>query len=196
MVLSIIGVCMALLAWAPRWNTPYLLWLLSALALGSAWLAPSARPYPLLMWAALMVAGLLFQRWMPRVTGCAVGAVLFGADLALRWTTQLPPLLDATGHTGGLIDVIGSAGCAVSICSLCCLVQRRLRWLAPLGRMPLTVYCLHILTAQWLGIWASLTGAALISYAWLACFPRGPVETVIRRITAVVKEKQNEETRS
>lgn len=195
-VLGIIGVCMALLAWAPRWNTPYLLWLLSALALGSAWLAPSARPYPPLMWAALMVAGLLFQRWMPLVTGCVVGAVLFGADLALRWTTQLPPLLDATGHTGGLIDVIGSAGCAVSICSLCCLAQRRLRWLAPLGRMPLTVYCLHILTAQWLGIWASLTGAALISYAWLACFPRGPVETVIRRITAVVKEKQNEETRS
>ena len=35
-VLGTIGVCMALLAWAPRWDTPLLLWLACALTFGSA----------------------------------------------------------------------------------------------------------------------------------------------------------------
>lgn len=42
-VLGTIGVCMALLAWAPRWDTPLLLWLACALTFGSAVLAPSSR---------------------------------------------------------------------------------------------------------------------------------------------------------
>lgn len=195
-VLGTIGVCMALLAWAPRWDTPLLLWLACALTFGSAVLAPSSWPYPPIMWATLMIAGILFKRYMPLWPGLVVGGALFALDVALRWTTPLPPLLDATGHTGGLIDVVGSVGASISICSLCCLAQRWLGWLAPLGRMPLTLYCIHVLTAEWLNVWVTVGGAIVIAYVWLAVFPRGPLETVIRRITAVVKENNREKVRS
>lgn len=195
-VLGTIGVCMALLAWAPRWDTPLLLWLACALTFGSAVLAPSSWPYPLLMWATLMIAGILFKRYMPLWPGLVVGGALFALDVALRWTTPLPPLLDATGHTGGLMDVVGSVGASISICSLCCLAQRWLGWLAPLGRMPLTLYCIHVLTAEWLNVWVTVGGAIVIAYVWLAKFKRGPLETVIRRITAVVKENNREKVRS
>ena len=195
-VLGTIGVCMALLAWAPRWDTPLLLWLACALTFGSAVLAPSSWPYPPMMWATLMIAGILFKRHMPLWPGLVVGGALFALDVALRWTTPLPPLLDATGHTGGLMDVVGSVGASISICSLCCLAQRWLGWLAPLGRMPLTLYCIHVLTAEWLNVWVTVGGAIVIAYVWLAVFPRGPLETVIRRITAVVKENNREKVRS
>ncbi|OFL92410.1 DUF418 domain-containing protein [Corynebacterium sp. HMSC055D05] len=195
-VLGTIGVCMALLAWAPRWDTPLLLWLACALTFGSAVLAPSSWPYPPMMWATLMIAGILFKRHMPLWPGLVVGGALFALDVALRWTTPLPPLLDATGHTGGLIDVVGSVGASISICSLCCLAQRWLGWLAPLGRMPLTLYCIHVLTSEWLNVWVTVGGAIVIAYVWLAIFKRGPLETVIRRITAVVKENNREKARS
>lgn len=42
MVLRTIGLCMALLAWAPRWSSPVLLWLACVLAFGSAVLASTA----------------------------------------------------------------------------------------------------------------------------------------------------------
>lgn len=195
-VLGTIGVCMALLAWAPRWDTPLLLWFACALTFGSAVLAPSSWPYPPMMWATLMIAGILFKRYMPLWPGLVVGGALFALDVALRWTTPLPPLLDATGHTGGLMDVVGSVGASISICALCCLAQRWLGWLAPLGRMPLTLYCIHVLTAEWLNVWVTVGGAIVIAYVWLAIFQRGPLETVIRRITAVVKENNREKARS
>ena len=195
-VLGTIGVCMALLAWAPRWDTPLLLWLACALTFGSAVLAPSSWPYPPMMWATLMIAGILFKRYMPLWPGLVVGGALFALGVALRWTTPLPPLLDATGHTGGLMDVVGSVGASISICALCCLAQRWLGWLAPLGRMPLTLYCIHVLTAEWLNVWVTVGGAIVIAYVWLAIFQRGPLETVIRRITAVVKENNREKARS
>ena len=195
-VLGTIGVCMALLAWAPRWATPLLLWLACARTFGSAVLAPSSWPYPPMMWATLMIAGILFKRYMPLWPGLVVGGALFALDVALRWTTPLPPLLDATGHTGGLMDVVGSVGASISICALCCLAQRWLGWLAPLGRMPLTLYCIHVLTAEWLNVWVTVGGAIVIAYVWLAIFQRGPLETVIRRITAVVKENNREKARS
>ena len=98
-------------------------------------------------------------------------------------------------------SIIGSIGASVGICSLCCLLQRGIGWLAPLGRMPLTIYCIHVLTAdrlapEWFGFWVSLGGAILISYAWLAVCDRGPLETLLRRITAVFGKDKNEEVRS
>ena len=191
-VLGTIGVCMIALAWAPRLDSAWLAWLAAALTLGSAALAPSASPYPPLMWAALMVSGMLFARHMPCVPGLVVGGVLFAADVALRWWVALPPLLDASGHTGGLADVVGTVGASLSICSLCCLAGRWLGWLAPLGRMTLTLYCLHVLSAQWVGVWPSLLGAALLAYGWLAVFQRGPLESIVRRLVAVVGKVKNE----
>lgn len=211
-VLGTIGLCMALLAWAPRWSSPVLLWLACVLAFGSAVLASTATvlipafwPYSPLTWGALMIAGMLFRRHMlsPKTLwlGLVVGLGLFAVDLALRWYTMLPEFFDVGGHTGGLGDIIGSIGASVGICSLCCLLQRWVGWLAPLGRMPLTIYCIHVLTAdrlapEWFGFWVSLGGAILISYAWLAVFDRGPLETLLRRITAVFGKDKNEEVRS
>lgn len=189
-VLGTIGVCMIALAWAPRLDSAWLAWLVAALTLGSAALSPSASPYPPLMWAALMAAGMLFARRVPLRSGAVVGLALFAADVALRWWFPLPALLDASGHTGGLVDVVGTGGASIGICSLCCLAGRWLGWLAPLGRMTLTLYCLHVLTAQWAGLWPSLFGVALIAYVWLAVFERGPLEHVVRRLVAAVgKEK-------
>ena len=189
-VLGTIGVCMIALAWTPRLDSAWLAWLVAALTLGSAALSPSASPYPPLMWAALMAAGMLFARHMPLRSGAVVGLALFAPDVALRWWFPLPALLDASGHTGGLVDVVGTGGASIGICSLCCLAGRWLGWLAPLGRMTLTLYCLHVLTAQWVGLWPSLLGAALIAYGWLAVFERGPLEHVVRRLVAAVgKEK-------
>lgn len=211
-VLGTIGLCMALLAWAPRWSSPVLLWLACVLTFGSAVLASTATvlipafwPYSPLTWGALMIAGMLFRRHMlsPKLLwlGLVVGLGLFAVDLALRWYTMLPEFFDVGGHTGGLGDIIGSIGASVGICSLCCLLQRGIGWLAPLGRMPLTIYCIHVLTAdrlapEWFGFWVSLGGAILISYAWLAVFDRGPLETLLRRITAVFGKGKNEEVRS
>lgn len=211
-VLGTIGLCMALLAWAPRWSSPVLLWLACVLAFGSAVMASTATvlipafwPYSPLMWGTLMIAGMLFRRHMLSPTllwlGLVVGLGLFAADLALRWYTMLPEFFDVGGHTGGLGDIIGSIGASVGICSLCCLLQRWIGWLAPLGRMPLTIYCIHVLTAdrlapEWFGFWVSLGGAILISYAWLAVCDRGPLETLLRRITAVFGKDKNEEVRS
>lgn len=211
-VLGTIGLCMALLAWAPRWSSPVLLWLACVLTFGSAVLASTATvlipafwPYSPLTWGALMIAGMLFRRHMlsPKLLwlGLVVGLGLFAGDLALRWYTMLPEFFDVGGHTGGLGDIIGSIGASVGICSLCCLLQRWIGWLAPLGRMPLTIYCIHVLTAdrlapEWFGFWISLGGAILISYAWLAVCDRGPLETLLRRITAVFGKDKNEEVRS
>lgn len=208
-VLGTIGLCMSLLAWAPRWSSPVLLWLACVLAFGSAVLAtvllPAFWPYPPLMWGALMIAGMLFRRHMlsPKMLwlGLVVGLGLFAVDLALRWYTMLPEFFDVGGHTGGLGDTAGSIGASVGICSLCCLLQRWIGWLAPLGRMPLTIYCIHVLTAdrltpEWYGFWVSFGGAILISYAWLAVCDRGPLETLLRRITAVFGKDKNEKVRS
>lgn len=204
-VLGTIGLCMALLAWAPRWSSPVLLWLACVLAFGSTVLIPAFWPYSPLVWGALMIAGMLFRRHMlspkPLRLGLVVGLGLFAVDLALRWYTMLPEFFDVGGHTGGLGDIIGSIGASVGICSLCCLLQRWVGWLAPLGRMPLTIYCIHVLTAdrlapEWFGFWVSLGGAILISYAWLAVFDRGPLETLLRRITAAFGKDKNEEVRS
>lgn len=221
-VLGTLGVCMTALARAPWWPSRWLAVLTVALTGASGLVAASpaatwplvGAPYPLFMWAALMAAGLLAERHVVRpgagraprlAAGAAAGAALWAADVAARWYAPLPLFLTAQGHTGGVVDVVGTAAASLSICSLCCLISRRWQVVLPrVGAMPLTLYCLHIATASVLGPWTSVAGACAIATCWLAYFPSGPVEAALRWLTQAAvcrlganrmlktKEKNNE----
>lgn len=185
-VLGTLGACMIALAWAPRLASRWLLAITFALALASGLVQYFV--YPPLMWAALIIAGVLFHRHLlfhPRRLSLAVlvGGGLMALDIAARWYVDVPQYLSAQGHTGGLMDVVGSAGASISICSLSCLVARPWQRVLPrMGRMPLTLYCLHIPTSLVCGAAVSVLAAALIATTCLAVFSRGPVEEAVRRV--------------
>lgn len=211
-VLPTLGVCMIVLCRAPWWQSRWLAVAALALTGASGLVAELGRgttpvlggPYPLCMWAALMAAGLLAQRHVIGNRRClaanaAVGGLLLAGDVAARWYVALPAFMAAQGHTGGVVDVVGSVGASISICSLCCLAAHpRQRVLPRVGAMPLTLYCLHVLTSTVLGVWSSVLGACALATVWLAHFPRGPVEDALRRATDAVvnlrttKEKNDE----
>lgn len=184
-VLGTLGACMIALAWAPRLSSRWLLALAAALTAGSG--VVQLFVYPPLMWAALMIAGMLFHRHLidhPNrlVAATVAGGVVMVLDIAMRWYAELPSYFAAQGHTGGLVDVVGSLGASISICSLSCLVARPRQLVLPrMGRMPLTLYCLHIPTSLVCGAAVSVIAAAVIATAWLAVFSRGPVEAAMRR---------------
>lgn len=184
-VLGTLGACMIALAWVPRLPSMWLGVLAAALTAGSGFI--HAFVYPPLMWAVLMIAGMLFHRHLidyPKqlAVAAAAGGALMAVDIAMRWYVDLPYYFTAQGHTGGLVDVVGSVGASISICSFCCLAARPGQLVLPrMGRMPLTLYCLHIPTSLVCGAAVSVIAAAVIATAWLAVFSRGPVEAAMRR---------------
>lgn len=195
-VLGTLGVCMIALAWAPPLDSRQMAVAAAVLTVISG-LFPGFDYSPF-MWAALMLAGMLFHRHVlgsgrRQAWVAMAGLAVMAADIAARWYLPLPLFLDVDGHTGGMLDVVGSAGASAGICALCCLVSQR--WLVVLprmGRMPLTLYCLHVVTAAFIGIWATVAGAAVIAVVWLQFFPRGPVEEATRRIVGAGAEKYYE----
>lgn len=211
-VLGVLGICMICLARAPQWSSRTLGLAAAGLtvAAGLVWqfdtygLPVIGPPYPAFMWAALMIAGMLFARHMigrpgRLAVGFIVGAALFAADIYLRWNVELPWFLSVEGHSGGVGDVVGSTGASLSICALCCLIARPWQRVLPsMGRMPLTLYCLHVPTSLVLGAGASVLGAAAVATLWLAVFPRGPVEDMVRRGvtrgTDWIERKRNEKS--
>lgn len=191
-VLGTLGVCMIALAWAPPLDSRWMAVAAAVLTVISG-LFPGFDYSPF-MWAALMLAGMLFHRHVlgsrrREVWVAVAGLAVMAADIAARWYLPLPLFLSVDGHTGGVLDVVGSAGASAGICALCCLVSLGLPVAQPwqvvlprMGRMPLTLYCLHVVTAAFIGIWATVAGAAVIAVVWLQFFPRGPVEEATRRI--------------
>jgi hypothetical protein len=129
--------------------------------------------YPLLAWLSYLTAGLLIHRLV--ITGGAVSrqAWLVGVGLVLLAGTQL--IIEATDfrvgprdilnligaylqgepHSGGLLDVVGSAGAAMVVTGTCLLLCRvgAVVWasypLRALGSMSLTVYVTHVLVTGW-----------------------------------------------
>lgn len=103
---------------------------------------------------------------------------------------------DASPHSGGTAEILGSGGLAVAIIALCLLLSRPLRWvllpLAALGSMPLTAYSAHILAIVLIagpggflsgnGEWAWFS-IALIAGAtlWAMFLGRGPLERLVGR---------------
>ncbi|KAA8746721.1 DUF418 domain-containing protein [Corynebacterium tuscaniense] len=200
-VLLPLGLSMMLLAFIPSWSTPRLA------AVGIAAIALSATtsqlggifgaPYPLAMWVALMVAGMLFNRIKSFGGAVVVGVILAIADLYLRMNVVLPFWLDANGHTGGVVDVVGSIGMSAAVVGMCRLLYSAIPAslvLQPMGSMTLTLYCLHIVTSEYLSFVVTVVAAAVIAVVWKHFFKRGPLETVVANITKTAKE--NYETRT
>lgn len=206
-VLGTLGICMIALAWAPWWSARVLMVAAVGLTLVSGLFSALAIGfnYSPFMWAALMLAGMLFHRRIlfsgRLVWGAFAGLTLMALDIAARWYLPLPLFLDVGGHTGGVLDVVGSAGAAMGICSLSCLVARNWQVVLPrMGRMPLTLYCLHVVASPLIGLGATCAGAAVVAVAWLQFFPCGPVEALVRRLVGAGvgcwerwKGKDNEE---
>lgn len=200
-VLLPLGLAMMLLAFIPSWSTPRLV------AVGIAAIALSATtsqlggifgaPYPLAMWVALMVAGMLFNRVKHLSLAAVIGMGLAIADIYLRLHVVLPVWLDANGHTGGVMDVLGSIGMSAAVVGVCRLLYSVIPAspvLQPMGSMTLTLYCLHIVTSEYLSFVVTVVAAAVIAVAWKHFFTRGPLEAVVANITKTAKE--NYETRT
>ena len=189
-VLGTLGICMIALAWAPKWSSRVQLLVAVVLTVVSGLVAAfgPALNYSPFMWATLMLAGMLFHRYVLScgrrlAWGAVVGLFAMVADIAARWYVPLPLVLDVDGHTGGVLDVVGSVGASIGVCSLCCLLAHGWQVVLPrMGRMPLTLYCLHVVSSPFVGLGVTLAGAAVLAVAWLQVFRRGPVEDAVRRI--------------
>lgn len=103
--------------------------------------------------------------------------------------------LDASAHSGGALEIVGSGGLALAILAVMLLVARPLRWLliplAALGSMPLTAYSAHVLlltggiilgVAPPLTLWIVTSVCLLLfSTVWALTLGRGPLERLTAR---------------
>lgn len=120
-----------------------------------------AGNYPLVVWLAFLLVGLILARSDLRVRGTAAAALVLGAlAAALGYgSTLVLPGVDASAHSGTIAEVVGSGGVAVAIVGGLSLLDsatgageraaRILRLvLAPVaaaGSMALTLYTAHAL---------------------------------------------------
>jgi len=180
-VLTAIGVSYILLlpvlGWRARWQVVLLagLVVLGPLVLAVQYSFPFAweseffddlvnGPYPLTAWLAYTLLGLLIHRLALRreavllSTGLAVFAL---AQITLELTdfrtvpydelNLLGEWLQGEPHSGGLLDVLGSAGLAAALIGACLLACRlaALVWvtypLRAFGAMSLTIYVTHVI---------------------------------------------------
>ncbi|MDN8593625.1 MULTISPECIES: DUF418 domain-containing protein [unclassified Corynebacterium] len=192
-VLLPIGICMIALGFTTRWDVRGKLALFAVLTAASGLIyqfglepwALFGPPYPLAMWGALIVAGMVAEETV--LPSCATtaaaavaGAVTATTVIVVRMNYVVPfAWMEANGHTGGLLDIAGCVGMALAVLGLCSPVTRSFV-LQPLGSMSLTIYCLHILTAQVLSFAVSVTLFAVFAVVWAAFFRRGPMEALVR----------------
>lgn len=231
-VLTAFGICYIALACAPRWRTRTLMvvlaWtiILSAVChvLDATVGVPSQAltgAYPAFAWASYMIIGLLAHRLVTGSTRAQVLTAVIGLPLAVagavarntidvvaavssdELSTIIPMMLiDPVTHSGALIDIVATAGGALSVVSLCLLVFRGTRtgWasrltfpLQAMGSMSLTVYVCHVLSAgRFLSDDAPLRmpvlGAATILFTLALAtiirlrFDHGPLEWALRRL--------------
>lgn len=192
-VLLLIGMSMIVLGWITHWDVRAKLALFGVLTAASGLIyqyglepwSLFGPPYPLVMWTALMVAGMVAEEAVLRTRAATASAAIAGAVVAavivvVRMNYVVPfAWLEPNGHTGGVLDIAGSVGMSLAVLGLCSLIPRSYV-LQPLGSMSLTIYCLHILTAQWLNFPVSVVLSAVFAVAWSAVFRRGPMEAAVR----------------
>ncbi len=180
-VLTAIGVSYVLLLPVLRWRASWLLGLLAGLVLLGPLVVAVQEvsglqlynefvadlfvwPYPVTAWTAYTVLGLLIHRLaLARETvllvgGLAVFLLTQGLILLLDFRVAPGDELNLSGawlqgepHTGGLLDVLTSAGFSVAVIGACLLACRvaAVVWatypVRSLGAMSLTVYVTHVI---------------------------------------------------
>ncbi|KZX21075.1 uncharacterized protein DUF418 [Rathayibacter tanaceti] len=130
----------------------------------------------------------------PTDTGAPYLEQVLEADVP---ASAVATLTDVEPHSGGTLEIIGSAGLGAAVLGLCLLVSRPVRWLllpvAALGSMPLTSYSAHVVAIlvaggldTWLvegnAFWLVLSAALLAATTlWAVFLGAGPLERLTRR---------------
>lgn len=189
---------------------------LAAIGLGAGWLAADQRKEAVVR---STVVSLLAQGTDPmedlRAQAAAEGVSVAQAIALLADETGLPAeqleqvlsgtsepspvprwawmLTDTTGHSGLPGNTMSVAGLSALAIAASLSWSRRLRLLAPLGQMALTVYVAHLLLVWWLISWwpgrlgsVAVMGVTVALWAGLAVLAawwsprRGPLEALLR----------------
>jgi len=169
--------------------------------------------YPLVGWAGFVLVGL----WVARqplgepaaqrrllVGGTAVAALqpLAAAALSAAGDGRWAEFLDGTAHSNRTAWYVVASGSAVAAIGLCLILVRRvtpLRALAPLGRLALSAYLLHMLIGirvwEWRDTEAPPLASQMVAAAavvallavgaalWGRRLSRGPAEAIVRAIS-------------
>lgn len=206
------------LARIARWRLPALAGLFVALVAVAAavhlWAVNSPipgilrEPYPLPLWLAYLVAGVIAGRLLVGRTRTALlgvagtGAALAAGGIAARdilgaatSTQPVHALVDATAHSGGLIDTVATTGGAIAVIAMCMTAVRGAAEafafpFAATGAMSLTVYTAHALSfGAVVGVsnqiyfpgLAAITLLAAVTFCtvWRSFFRRGPLEAAL-----------------
>ncbi|MFP7364836.1 DUF418 domain-containing protein [Corynebacterium callunae] len=215
-VLIVMGVSMALLAWIPKicWNLQLIIFLLLFIAAGVQFqFSPSYSPYPMLIWMAYIVLGMLsyqviIRRALKKIAGVNVyiflsicAAVVAIVGFALRFSESLPQWANFNGYTGTAAEVLLSSAACWVLLALCLLGTPFLpRWLATpfahFGSMPLTMYCLHVLSATYIQRYVihestlaaviSIVAGIVLAMLWKKFFTKGPLEWLMAWCTNLI----------
>ncbi|WJX98801.1 heparan-alpha-glucosaminide N-acetyltransferase domain-containing protein [Curtobacterium sp. 458] len=110
--------------------------------------------------------------------------------------------LSPRDHSSSVVDVVATAGVAVAVTALCCLlvdgrgrtVQRIAFPLVAVGAMPLSVYAFHLVVIAFLpdypqsaAAWGWFAiGSVLFAMTWRTFLGRGPLERLLARLTGTV----------
>lgn len=204
-------------------NYPVLIWiayLIAGIAVGRLALdrrATAARligagtalmlAYPM-AWALSSATGTVFDGFGGVITAAGRQAAGDAERSAWGWVwSDAYRFVGAQPHSGTQLEVIGNIGFALVLIGVCLLLGARApRLLAPVarvGRMSLSLYCLHIvavfallhtvqdsrqqawLETDWRGtaMWLAFTaGAFVFATAWFRRRSTGPLEEVMRRL--------------
>lgn len=213
-VLVAMGLTMMLVSWVP----PLGIWWKLAL-FGLATIAATVRYaplaliqiYPLLAWIAFFLGGmLLFEVYLrryfdgaaeapgaygvkTRLSVTALSAVITAVGMYYRFTPNIPGWLRFTGHTGVAGEILLSVACAAVALHACLIIGERLPRLsypfAAMGSMSLTIYILHVLTANYwqhhIALHSTASAAGFIIFflifatAWKKIIGQGPAEKLV-----------------
>lgn len=213
-------IAVPVLAWRRRVLAP----LIALLAIAGGWIAQElaaavdaepSRPlpvfdalwsyrYPLLVWLAYVLLGLVVGRLALRRDETAAWLVLAGVGLiaaarAAAWALEdaaraTPWWLSTEGHSYSPVEVVQNMGVAIVVVGVCLWITRRVpRLLWPLraaGSMALTVYVLQILVIALVGnemilepsnaaFVATCAGLVAFACAWRAWLSQGPLERML-----------------